>query len=158
MQPTIEPMRGHDIEVVARLRIAAFFEGTGRTLEEDAAGLRNLLTSDGLEKALVARVNDVPIGTCLLVRHELEPAHDLTPWLAGLVVDAGHRGKGTGTALVKAIEAHAASAGVETLYLYTWQAREFYAALGWDAVELCEQDGETMMLMSRRLDHNVPRR
>ncbi|WP_281407723.1 hypothetical protein [Mesorhizobium sp. B2-3-15] len=28
MQPTIEPIRGHDIEVVARLRIAAFFEGT----------------------------------------------------------------------------------------------------------------------------------
>ncbi|MER8844013.1 MULTISPECIES: GNAT family N-acetyltransferase [Mesorhizobium] len=158
MQPTIEPMNGHDIEVVARLRIAAFFEGTGRTLEEEAAGLRNLLTSDGLEKALVARVNEMPVGTCLLVRHELEPAHDLTPWLAGLVVDADHRGKGTGTALVKAIEAHAASAGVETLYLYTWQARDFYAALGWDAIEVCEQDGETMMLMSRRLDHNVPRR
>ncbi|MER8491828.1 GNAT family N-acetyltransferase [Mesorhizobium australicum] len=158
MQPTIEPMNGHDIEVVARLRIAAFFEGTGRTLEEDAAGLRNLLTSDGLEKALVARVNEVPVGTCLLVRHELEPAHDLTPWLAGLVVDADHRGKGTGTALVKAIEAHAASAGVETLYLYAWQARDFYVALGWDAIEVCEQDGETMMLMSRRLDHNVPRR
>ncbi|TPI29517.1 GNAT family N-acetyltransferase [Mesorhizobium sp. B3-2-1] len=158
MQPTIEPMREHDIDLVARLRIAAFFEGTERTLEEDAAELRNLRTSDGFETALVARVNDVPVGTCLLVRHELEPAHDVTPWLAGLVVDAGHRGKGTGTALVKAIEAHAASAGVEILYLYTWQAREFYGALGWDAVEVCEQDGETMMLMSRRLDHSFPRR
>ncbi|MEI9414657.1 GNAT family N-acetyltransferase [Mesorhizobium sp. Cs1321R2N1] len=158
MQPTIEPMREHDIDVVARLRIAAFFEGTGRTLEEDAAGLRNLLTSDGFETALVARVNDVPVGTCLLVHHELEPAHDVTPWLAGLVVDAAHQGKGTGTALVKAIEAHAASVGVEMLYLYTWQAREFYAALGWETVEVCEQGGETMMLMSRRLDHSFPTR
>ncbi|MBZ9996598.1 GNAT family N-acetyltransferase [Mesorhizobium sp. BH1-1-4] len=158
MQPTIDPMRGHDIEVVARLRIAAFFEGTGRTLEEDAAGIRNLLTSDGLETALVARVNDVPVGTCLLVRHELEPAHDLTPWLAGLVVDACHRGKGTGTALVRAIEAHAASAGVEILYLYTWEARTFYKALGWEAVEVCEQDGEPMMLMSRRLAQSFPKR
>ncbi|MBZ9795074.1 GNAT family N-acetyltransferase [Mesorhizobium sp. ES1-4] len=158
MQPTIEPMSEHDIDVVARLRIDAFFEGTGRTLEEDAAGLRNLLTSGGFETALIARVDDVPVGACLLVRHELEPAHDVTPWLAGLVVDAAHRGNGTGTALVKAIEAHASSAGVEMLYLYTWQAREFYTRLGWDAVEACEQDGETMMLMSRRLDHSFPRR
>jgi len=89
-------------------------------------------------------------ATCLLVRHELEPAHDLTPWLAGLVVDSGHRGRGIATALVRATEAHAASRGVEMLHLYTWEARDFYAALGWDMLEVFEQDG-TMALMARRL-------
>ncbi|MEO5755518.1 MAG: GNAT family N-acetyltransferase [Mesorhizobium sp.] len=115
MPPTIEPMAESDVTTVARLRVAAFFEGTGRTLEDDVADLRKLLLGDGFEAALVARIGDVPVGTCLLVRHELEPAHELTPWLAGLVVDASHRHKGIGAALVKAIEAHAASAGVEML-------------------------------------------
>ncbi|WP_413771478.1 GNAT family N-acetyltransferase [Mesorhizobium sp. PAMC28654] len=55
----------------------------------------------------MARIGDVLVGTCLMVRHELEPAHDLTPWLAGLVVEVGQRGRGIGAALVRAIEAHA---------------------------------------------------
>jgi GNAT superfamily N-acetyltransferase len=151
MQPTIESMGEHDVAAVAQLRLATFFEGTGRTLEDDAAGLRGLLAGDGFEAAFVARIGDVPVGTCLLVRHELEPAHDLTPWLAGLVVDAGYRGVGIGSALVRAIEAHAASQGVETLHLYTWDARDFYAALGWNTVEIFGQHGEMMALMARRL-------
>jgi N-acetylglutamate synthase-like GNAT family acetyltransferase len=52
--------------------------------------------------------------------------------------------------IVRAIEAHATSAGVSELYLYTWEARDFYAAFGWNAVETFEQDGGTMLLMSRR--------
>jgi GNAT superfamily N-acetyltransferase len=148
MQPTIEPMRERDVAAVARLRLATFFEGTARTVEEDAAGLRRLLAGDGFEVAFVARLGDIPVGTCLLVRHELEPAHDLTPWLAGLVVDAGYRGAGIGSALVRATEAHAAVRGVETLYLHTWEARDFYAALGWNMIEVFAQDDETMALMS----------
>ncbi|WP_136618596.1 GNAT family N-acetyltransferase [Mesorhizobium norvegicum] len=150
MQPTIEPMDERDVAAVARLRLATFFEGTARTVEEDAAGLRRLLAGDGFEVAFVARLGDIPVGTCLLVRHELEPAHDLTPWLAGLVVDARYRGAGIGSALVRATEAHAAARGVETLYLYTWEARDFYAALGWNMIEVFGQDDETMALMSCR--------
>ncbi|RWC33302.1 MAG: GNAT family N-acetyltransferase [Mesorhizobium sp.] len=156
-QPTIEPMGEPDVAAVAQLRLATFFEGTERTLEEDAAGLRDLLGGDGFEAALVARIDDTPVGTCLLVRHELEPAHDLTPWLAGLVVGAMYRRRGIATALVKATEAHAASQGVETLYLYTWDARAFYAALGWNTVEIFGSDGERMALMSRRLGNMIPK-
>ena len=151
MTPIIEPMTERDVEAVTRLRVAAFFEGSARTADEDAAGLRLLLAGDGFETALVARVDDVSVGTCLLVRHELEPAHNLTPWLAGLVVDDAHRGRGIGRALVAAIEAHAASIGVERLYLYTWEARDFYAGLGWVVGERLKQDGHPMLLMAREL-------
>ena len=151
MQPTIEPMQESDVAAVAQLRLASFFKGTGRTIEEDAAGLRELLAGDGFEAAFVVRIGDVPVGTCLLVRRELEPAHDLTPWLAGLVVDSRHRGQGIATALVRATEAHAASLGVETLHLYAWDARDFYATLGWNTVEIFGQDDETMALISRQL-------
>ena len=44
-----------------------------------------------------------------------------------------------------------ASIGVERLYLYTWEARDFYAALGWTVVEPFEQDGDPMLLMAREL-------
>ncbi|CDX11005.1 GCN5-related N-acetyltransferase [Mesorhizobium sp. ORS 3324] len=124
-------MTERDVEVIARLRLAAFFEGTARTLEEERAGLRGLIAGDGFEAAFVARFGGSPIGSCLFVRKEIDPAHNLTPWLAGLVVDTAHRGRGIGAALLKAVEAHAASAGVDRVYLYTWKARPFYEALGW---------------------------
>jgi predicted N-acetyltransferase YhbS len=126
-------------------------------VEEDAAGLRKLLAAGGLEAAFVARLGGIPVGSVLLVRHELDPAHDLSPWLAGLVVAEGYRRRGIGSALVRAVEERAAAAGVGTLYLYTLQASRFYAALGWTAVETFEQAGEAMMLMSRGL-HNRPAR
>ena len=151
MTPIIEPMTERDVEAVARLRVAAFFEGSTRTPDEDAAGLGLLLAGDGFETALVARIGDASVGTCLLVRHELEPAHDLTPWLAGLVVDRHHRNKGIGRALVAAVEAYAASIGVGRLYLYTWEARNFYSGLGWAVVEPFEHDGHPMLLMARDL-------
>lgn len=149
MQSTIEPMREGDVEVVAGLRFVEFFEGTARTLDEDAGDMRRLLTGDGDDVALVARLGGSVVGSILLVRHELEAAHRLTPWLAGLVVAPDHRGQGIGTALVKAIEAHAALLGIDVLYLYTWQARDFYAGLGWKKAETFEQHGTPMLLMSR---------
>ena len=151
MRPTIEAMAEGDVEAIARLRLEAFFEGAGRTLEEDMAGLRGLIAGDGFEAAFVARDRGQPVGSCLLVRDEIDSPHDLTPWLAGLIVEEAHRGSGIGAALVRTVEAHAASAGVGTLYLYTWQARRFYEALGWAALEAFEQDGGPMLLMSRDL-------
>jgi GNAT superfamily N-acetyltransferase len=68
-----------------------------------------------------------------------------------MIVDQDYRGRGIGTALVRAVEAHAASAGVGRLYLYTWHARRFYEALGWVEVQTFAQDGEPMALMSRAL-------
>lgn len=151
MLPTIEAMAARDVEAIARLRLAAFFEGTDRTLEEDMAALRGLIGGDGFEAAFVGRVDGSPIGTCLFVRNEIDPMHDRTPWLAGLVVDEAYRGRGIGAALVRTVEAHAASAGVDRIYLYSWEARPFYEALGWMSVEAFEQEGEPMVLMSRKL-------
>jgi GNAT superfamily N-acetyltransferase len=156
MQSVIEAMREADVDAIARLRFDAFFRGSTRTLEEDAAGLRALIDGDSAEPAFVARIDGAAVGSALLVRRELEPAHDLTPWLAGLVVAEPHRGKGIGSALVAAVERRAAAAGFGALYLYTWEARGFYIGLGWKPVETFKQDGETMMLMSRGDLHSLP--
>src|SRR5437762_14184180 len=64
-----------------------------------------LFTSDQTNGvALVAKADREPIGTCLLVESEIEPNHDVSPWLAGLFVVPEHRRKGTGALLVRAIE------------------------------------------------------
>lgn len=145
----IVPMRKEHVETVSRLRCAAFFEGTERSLHQDAVELRALIERDDFETALVALTDGQPVGSILLVRHELEPAHDLTPWLAGLVVAEGYRQRGIGSALVSALEGRARLLGVEALHLYTWEARDFYARLGWKEVETFTQDGDPMMLMAR---------
>lgn len=151
MPAVIEPMREEDVEAVARLRIETFFRDSDRTMAEDAAGLRELLHGDGFERSFVARIDTKLAGSVLFVRHELEPAHALTPWLAGLVVAENFRGQGIGAALVRAVEAHARAVGANRLHLYTWEARNFYATLGWQAVETIVQDGEPMLLMVREL-------
>jgi len=144
-------MKESDVEIVARLRCDAFFEGANRTVTEDAEGLRQLLLDGRFEVAFVAELNRIPIGSCLFIKSELDASHDLTPWLAGLVVAPDHRGRGIGQELVRAVETHALSIGVVEFYLYTWEATAFYHALGWRAVEVFLQNGQQMMLMSRRL-------
>jgi GNAT superfamily N-acetyltransferase len=152
MTVTVEPMTGDDVEPAARLRMAAFFSGSDRTLEQDMAGLRELVAeAGGFQVSLVARIGDELAGSVLLVRDELDARHDVCPWLAGLVVAPQARQRGIGSALVKAIETHAGAHGIERLYLYTWEARRFYALLGWLAVETFDDGGEPAMMMSRRL-------
>ena len=54
--------------------------------------------------------------------------------LRSLVVDAAGRGTGVGGALVEAIEARAAEAGIADLALLTTPAAPFYAQRGWQTV------------------------
>ena len=151
MRPSIRPMQEHDIDTFARLRCDEFFEATGKTVDDDAEGLRQLLLDGVFEIALVAEMGGVAVGSGLFIRNELEPMHDLTPWLAGLVVVPEYRGRGIGRDLVRAIETHARSVGCRELHLYTGDAEPFYASLGWDVADRFTQDGELMVLMSRGL-------
>ncbi|MCK1743476.1 GNAT family N-acetyltransferase [Bradyrhizobium sp. 139] len=81
--------------------------------------------------ALVAKADGEPVGTCLLVESEIEPNHDVSPWLAGLFVLPEHRRKGAGAALVRAIEHQARQREFSRLYLYTTDAVGFHERLGW---------------------------
>lgn len=147
----IGPLRANQVMKVAQLRCDTFFQGSDRTVDDDAAGLRTLLEDATHEIALVAEEGDAIAGSCLFVRDEIEPAHDLGPWLAGLVVAEPFRGRGIGRRLVSAVEAHCANLDCRMIYLYTHDAEGFYAAIGWQVVERFVDQGEPMVLMSRRL-------
>jgi GNAT superfamily N-acetyltransferase len=100
---------------------------------------------------LVAKADGEPIGTCLLVEHELEPNHDVSPWLAGLFVVPEQRRKGAGAVLVRAIEDQARQRGFSRLHLYTRDAAGFYAKLGWSVHERTHWKGVETAFMVRDL-------
>jgi N-acetylglutamate synthase-like GNAT family acetyltransferase len=83
-------------------------------------------------------------------------------WLfvAALWVDDAWRGRGVGTALLARAEAHAVAAGCHSAWLDTFQARDFYAALGYREFGALEDypPGQTRYFMRKRLDQNSPLR
>lgn len=150
MSPIIRKMRHSDLAPLAALRHVAFFADGKHSQEADIIALGGLLDGDDLEVGLVAEVDGKPVGSCLLVREEIDPLHDLSPWLAGLIVAESHRGQGLGRVLVEAIEQHAKAVGCKDIYLYTDAAEALYAKLGWIVVERMLVDSEPLVLMQRK--------
>ncbi len=141
-----------EAELAARWRYDAFFADGSDTLENSRAALMDFLRhQDGYEIGLVAEYDGAAAGLCLFVRAEIDPKHDLTPWLAALFVAPEFRNRGIGAALVKAIEEHARSVGTRALHLYTLEAEPFYARLGWQTRERFDWHGGPMVLMAREL-------
>ncbi|MCZ8115331.1 GNAT family N-acetyltransferase [Silanimonas sp.] len=66
------------------------------------------------------------------------------PWLASLYVVPQARGLGLGEALVRALVARAAAAGVRHLRLFTPHHRAFYERLGWRVEASARVGGETV--------------
>ena len=102
------------------------------TLEVATAELADQATRRTLPTTLVAVEAGEALGSVSLV---LEDAPELcghgSPWLASLFVRPEARGRGLGTQLVQAAVAHAATLGVEELFLFTPEHVAFYQRLGW---------------------------
>ena len=145
----VEP-RTPELAICARWRASAFsvlkasFEQELRSLELFASDQRHGV-------ALVAKADGEPVGTCLLVESEIEPDHDVSPWLAGLFVVPEYRGKGVGAASVRAIEDQARQRELSRVYLYTTDAVGFYKRLGWKVMDRTNWQGFDTALMVRDL-------
>ena len=139
------------LEIVVRWRHEAFLRDMGFTYEQSLRQLEDLLRKRDEEAAFLAELEGRPAGTCLYVRREIDPPHDLTPWLAGLYVDPAFRRRAVGRALVAAVEAHGRSLGCPRLHLYTTLAEDYYAPLGWQVQERFSWKGEPFVLMHRDL-------
>jgi len=87
---------------------------------------------EGMPTTLLALDDEELLGSVSLV---FEDAPELqehgSPWLASLYVKPEARGRGVGAQLARAAVARAAAEGVEELFLFTPEHREFYARLGW---------------------------
>lgn len=139
-----------EIALCARWRADAF-SVLEASFEQELKSLELFVADQAHGVALLAKTGDQPVGTCLLVESEIEPNHDVSPWLAGLFVVPDQRRQGAGAALVRAIEDQAKLRGVSRLYLYTTAAAGFYARLGWTVLDRTNWKGFDTALMAREL-------
>ena len=86
------------------------------------------LNTAHLADFLVLREVDAPIGIVGLERYGGDGL------LRSLAVKERYRGQGAGEALVAALESRARQIGVETLYLLTMTAGDFFASQGYEVI------------------------
>jgi predicted N-acetyltransferase YhbS len=140
-----------EIATCARWRVEAFNDVLATSQEAEERSLRALTTDQSDEVAIVAKLDGVLAGTCLLVRSEIDPCHPVAPWLAGLYVAPEHRRRGVGKVLVRAIEDQARQRGNARLYLYTDNAVGYYERLDWIIADRTDWKGIPTVLMQRDL-------
>ena len=139
-----------ELAICARWRANAF-SVLKASFEQELRSLELFASDQSHGVALVAKADGEPVGTCLLAESEIEPNHDVSPWLAGLFVVPEYRGKGVGAALVRAIEDQARQRELSRVYLYTTHAVGFYKRLGWRVMDRTNWQGFDMALMVRDL-------
>lgn len=127
------------------------FLPAGAGVEYLVRSLKMRCNYDRIPLALVLLSGDTLLGSVSLKEHDMETRMELTPWLAGLYVDAAHRGHGGGTLLVKGCEEEARRLGVAVLYLFTPDAAEFYLRLGWTVYEVTEYKSARVTVMKKVL-------
>jgi GNAT superfamily N-acetyltransferase len=106
----------------------------------------------GVPSVFVAMHEASPVGTASLVADDMDIRCELTPWLASVFVQPGWRGRGIASRLVRRIEAEALAHGIRHFYLYTPDQQALYRRLGWEEREALTYRGESVTVMSRRLD------
>lgn len=139
-----------ELAICARWRTEAF-SVLETSFEQELNSLELFASDQSHGVALVAKFGTEPIGTCLLVEREIDPNHDVSPWLAGLFVTPEHRRKGAGAVLVAAIEDEARQRGVSRIHLYTTAAAGFYTRLGWAILDRTSWKGSETAFMARDL-------
>lgn len=99
----------------------------------------------------IALRDDEIVGTASIVAHDMSTRMDLYPWMAAVFVPPDHRGKGIGSALVRASIDEARYIGLERIYLLTPDRVSFYTRLGWVELEDAEYRGENVTIMIYKL-------
>jgi predicted N-acetyltransferase YhbS len=138
--------------MIAALQFANWGRSTGYgSVEEYERFLRDAACSRGLPAILIARRGRKFLGSVNLLVRDMTTRPSLSPWLAQLFVIEEERGRGVGSALVRACLARFAELGFPRVHLYTAASSSlpaYYAALGWKTVEETEYLGKMRAVMA----------
>lgn len=138
--------------MIAALQFANWGRSTGfGTAEAYERFLCDAARSSRLPAVLVARRGEKFLGSVNLLVHEMTTRPLLSPWLAQLFVIGEERGRGVGSALVRACLVRFAELGFSRVHLYTAAASRlpaYYAALGWKPIEEIEYLGKLRAVMA----------
>jgi GNAT superfamily N-acetyltransferase len=140
------------VPVVAHWLWEEFSRQSGRPLEHVHERIAASTAASGPPQTFVLLIDDEPVGTASLVGQDLDTRPDLTPWLAGVFVVPGARGRGHAARLIEAVEAAGRAAAIPSLWLYTHAAERIYARAGWHTVEYFDHRSRICALMRRELD------
>jgi GNAT superfamily N-acetyltransferase len=100
---------------------------------------KELLNDNRLPIAIVALIDNVPVGSALICETDPDIKMDVTPWLEGVFVIEQFRKMGVAKTLVQRIETIAAELDFQELYLST-HLTNFYEKLGWNRVLLLDNN------------------
>lgn len=119
------------IEAVAKMIYNEFWIDVedGMSLGDLIAHLKTASGPQQMPLSLIALVDGQLAGTINLIENDDENRAHLRPWLAAMVVRADLRGRGIGSALVKALLVDARLMGIPTVYFGT-DGPGFYERLG----------------------------
>lgn len=154
-RPRIESLAGHPslVATVAGWHWSEWGHvDPGGSLESWTEGLHARTNRNRIPATYVAFVGDEPVGSVVLVDHDMPDREDLAhlrPWLAGLFVPSEFRGLGVGSALIRHAEAEAARFGVTRLYLYTGIAAPLYQRLGWTELSTTTYEGQPVSILTK---------
>lgn len=90
-------------------------------------------------------------GSASLVADDMNGTTAFSPWLANVLVLPAARGNGTGSRLIRAIEAAAAQRGHGCLHLFTEDQQALYGRRGWTVLENRMFEGKAVTLMRKVL-------
>lgn len=122
-----------------------------QTFEHALKNYQERTNIDRLPLTLVAFHGDELIGTVSLKFHDLDTRPELDPWLGGVFVLPGWRGRGIASLLMQRAVTEASRLQLPKLYLWTSSAEGLYQKLGWKVVERSHYCGKDIALM----DFNV---
>lgn len=138
--------------MIAALQFASWGRSTGYgSVAEYERFLCDAARSSRVPAVLVAKRGGKFLGSVNFLVREMTTRPLLSPWLAQLFVIEEERGRGVGTALVRACLARFAELGFPRVHLYTAAASTlpaYYAALGWKTIEEIEYLGKMRAVMA----------
>jgi len=139
------------LKTVAEWIHRQWWSATDTPVEAIEGWLSTHFSEDGFLATLVALADGEIFGSVSLHESEAEDRPAYRPYLGALFVKPDRRGSGLGTALVRAVEAHANGLGHAAIYLNAADAvTEFYLTLGWEIVER-DYGPKRLNILRRRL-------
>jgi GNAT superfamily N-acetyltransferase len=114
----------------------AWWEPKGVPLSFIETLVQQNLTAEPIPFALVAHEGETFFGTASVIASDCEQRPEYTPWVAAVWVEPEHRGKGIGSALVRAAAGQAHALGFDPVHLCALPPMHgFYERLGFRLLE-----------------------